>query len=138
MRIGFDAKRAFFNRSGLGNYSRNLIESLIHYYPENDYYLYSPREHGRINFIAEKSFELRTPDRKLHKISPSLWRSKFISKQINNDKLDLFHGLSGEIPLTSKNRVTKSIVTIHDLIYMRYPELYSPIDRKIYFQKARY
>jgi MFS family permease len=28
MIIGFDAKRAFHNRSGLGNYSRNLILSL--------------------------------------------------------------------------------------------------------------
>ena len=29
MRIGFDAKRAFFNKSGLGSYSRNLIQGLI-------------------------------------------------------------------------------------------------------------
>ena len=28
MRVGFDAKRAFFNNSGLGNYSRSTIELL--------------------------------------------------------------------------------------------------------------
>ena len=29
MRIGFDAKRAYQNFTGLGNYSRDLIENLI-------------------------------------------------------------------------------------------------------------
>ena len=28
MRIGFDAKRAFSNNTGLGNYSRNTIRTL--------------------------------------------------------------------------------------------------------------
>jgi glycosyltransferase involved in cell wall biosynthesis len=30
------------------------------------------------------------------------------------------------------------VVTIHDLIFMRYPEFYKPIDRKIYFKKVKY
>ena len=42
MRIGFDAKRAFFNKSGLGSYSRNLIQGLAEKYPENEYVLYTP------------------------------------------------------------------------------------------------
>jgi hypothetical protein len=43
MRIGFDAKRAFFNFSGLGNYSRNTISSLGEAFPEHDYFLYIPK-----------------------------------------------------------------------------------------------
>ena len=31
-----------------------------------------------------------------------------------------------------------SVVTIHDLIFMRYPEFYKPIDRNIYFRKIKY
>ena len=42
MRIGFDAKRAFFNKSGLGSYSRNLIQGMAKKYPENEYVLYTP------------------------------------------------------------------------------------------------
>ena len=34
----------------------------------------------------------------------------------------------------NKNNI-KSIVTIHDLIFIRYPKLYKYIDRKIYTQK---
>ena len=49
MRIGFDAKRAFNNNTGLGNYSRFIIESLSPPNPqrgsldtpENEYVLYT-------------------------------------------------------------------------------------------------
>ena len=43
MNIGFDAKRAFYNRTGLGNYSRNLVEALHKNYPECPIQLYVPR-----------------------------------------------------------------------------------------------
>ena len=44
MKIGFDAKRAFLNNSGLGNYSRTLIKSLDEYFPENDYTLFTTKK----------------------------------------------------------------------------------------------
>ena len=44
MRIGFDAKRAFYNSTGLGNYSRDSIRILSLLYPDNDYFLYTPKE----------------------------------------------------------------------------------------------
>ena len=44
MKIAFDAKRAAQIRTGLGNYSRFVIEGLSHYYPENEYLLYTPNE----------------------------------------------------------------------------------------------
>ena len=37
MIIGFDAKRAFHNRRGLGNYSRDVIRLLSTYFSENKY-----------------------------------------------------------------------------------------------------
>ena len=36
MRIGFDGKRAVQNMTGLGNYSRYVIEALYRYYPNNE------------------------------------------------------------------------------------------------------
>ena len=32
MRIGFDAKRAYLNNAGLGNYSRNTLVAMHKYY----------------------------------------------------------------------------------------------------------
>ncbi len=42
MRIGFDAKRAFLNTSGLGNYSRTTLNALHQYSSGNQYFLYTP------------------------------------------------------------------------------------------------
>ena len=42
MNIAFDAKRITNNATGLGNYSRFVLEALTEYRPENRYLLYSP------------------------------------------------------------------------------------------------
>ena len=54
MIIGFDAKRAYQNFTGLGNYSRDLIENLVEIYPENEYRLFAPKEYDnpRLNFLS--------------------------------------------------------------------------------------
>lgn len=135
MRIGFDAKRFFHNRSGLGNYSRNNIEYLTRFFPDNEYILYTPRINN--DFLNKHhSVHIKTPEGISKKLS-SLWRISGIAKDIAKDNIDIFHGLSNELPYTIKKAKTKSIVTIHDLIFVRFPELYPFIDRKIYMNKFR-
>lgn len=135
MRIGFDAKRYFFNRTGLGNYSRDLVRILQTYYPENEYVLYSPKVPE--NFSPSDQLSLKTPTSFLGKLSPSFWRYKSISNDLKQDEIAIFHGLSGEIPLGLSDTSIKTVVTIHDLIFIRFPELYKPIDRKIYQKKMQ-
>jgi len=53
------------------------------------------------------------------------------------DKVQLFHGLSGELPAGLSKHNIRSIVTIHDLIFLRYPSFYKPIDRWIYTKKFK-
>ena len=49
----------------------------------------------------------------------------------------MFHGLSGELPVGIRKSGIKSVVTIHDLIFLRHPEFYHWIDTKIYAWKFR-
>lgn len=138
MRIGFDAKRAFFNNTGLGNYSRDTIRILSHYFPENKYFLYTPKEkeNGRLSFLENTANTfVRTPQSLINKALKSYWRSKNIVKDLFTNKIDIYHGLSHELPLGIENTNTKTIVTIHDLIFIRYPHLFRTIDRKIYYKK---
>jgi glycosyltransferase involved in cell wall biosynthesis len=58
-----------------------------------------------------------------------------MGKDISGQKLDLFHGLSNELPRNIKESGVKSVVTIHDLIFLRYPHLYKRIDRIFYKNK---
>lgn len=140
MRIGFDAKRAVQNNTGLGNYSRFIVDILSRFYPSNEYVLYAPkpRENKSLNAILQRTnTRIAYPQSTVWKKFASIWRVWGIGKQLREDKLDLYHGLSNELPLSIKKSDTKSIVTIHDLIFLRYPQFYKWIDRRIYAYKFR-
>ena len=140
MQIGFDAKRAFLNNTGLGNYSRETINILSNYYPENSYFLYTPKiiKNKRLDFIKErKNIEICKPEGIINSSIKSYWRTKNIISDLLMKKINIYHGLSHEIPLCIEETKIKSIVTIHDLIFLRYPKLYSLIDRKIYYYKIK-
>ena len=140
MRIGFDAKRAFLNNTGLGNYSRDTIRVLSHYYQDNKYLLYTPKEteNSRLSFLKNrKNTSIRTPQSLINKALKSYWRSKSIVRDLFTNKIDIYHGLSHELPLGIEKTNIKTVVTIHDLIFIRYPNLFRTIDRKIYYKKFK-
>jgi glycosyltransferase involved in cell wall biosynthesis len=138
MRIGFDAKRAFNNQSGLGNYSRNLLSALYSGYPDFSYILYTPQIKKNLFDFSGRNIELHMPDKIFHSIFPSFWRTFAVLSEIIKDKLDVYHGLSHELPAGIENSGIKSVVTIHDLIFIRYPYLYNAVDRFIYMKKFRH
>lgn len=137
MNIGFDAKRAYHNGTGLGHYSRVLIRSLSEYYPEHHYYLFNPKMSEKFKLNAENIHEVLPRDF-IHKLFPPAWRSSWVKKDLKRYKIGLYHGLSHEIPVGIDKTATKSVVTIHDLIHERYPEQYNPFDVKMYSRKFRY
>jgi glycosyltransferase involved in cell wall biosynthesis len=137
LRIGFDAKRAFLNRTGLGNYSRSVISSLATQFPEEQYFLYTPKASNDAQsraLLDHPAISIRTPQLP---ILTSAWRTRFVVPQLLKDELDIYHGLSHEIPAGLQNTGIKSVVTIHDLIFLRYPQYYKAPDRKIYDLKFR-
>jgi glycosyltransferase involved in cell wall biosynthesis len=135
MRIGFDAKRAFYNNSGLGNYSRNTINMLANIYPNEEYFLYSPNIPEKIPDFAKNKTLISAKAKT--KIGRSLWRSILSGNKIKNDNINVFHGLSNELPLNLHRKQIPSVVTIHDLIFMRYPELFKSTDVSIYTYKFK-
>lgn len=138
--IGYDGKRAVANNTGLGNYSRYVIDTLSIGFPRNTYRLYSPvvRENPRLEpLLARGNVELASPRGAAGKRLPSLWRSIGLTRRIAGDDVSLFHGLSNELPLGIASVAIPSVVTIHDLIYRRVPQDYKPIDRKLYDFKYR-
>lgn len=137
MNIGFDAKRALFNRSGLGNYSRSTLRLLSQYYPGNNYFMFTAKVNYEI-FQPPANLHLVTPENKLYQTFTGLWRSWGINRQIQDQKIKIYHGLSNELPAGIQKTGAKTVVTIHDLIFLRYPEYYPYIDRKVYLLKFRH
>ncbi len=139
MIIGYDAKRAVRNMTGLGNYSRFVIDSMTGAYPADHYLLYTPRlaPNPRLEpLLARPCVELRLPATAFGRKFGSLWRSGLgLVGQLRDDRVTLYHGLSNELPLNIRQSGIPSVVTIHDLIYRRVPRDYAAIDRYLYDRK---
>ena len=131
MIIGFDAKRAFHNHTGLGNYSRTLIKNLQTLHPDEKYVYFTPRT----NTSYSKLFDARDV------ITPSgtkpLWRSFGIKKEIKQAGVDVFHGLSNELPIGINKTGVPSVVTIHDVIFDIIKEDFPWHDRVVYKLKTQ-
>lgn len=126
MRIGFDAKRFFQNASGLGNYSRKLIADLHQFRPEFDLQLFIQKK------IEDSSESIVYPSGK-----SKIWRVWGMGKSMLKYNLDVFHGLSNELPLDIPQNIRK-VVTIHDVIFRQFPQYYPLIDRNIYHLKTKF
>jgi glycosyltransferase involved in cell wall biosynthesis len=132
LRIGFDAKRAFFNQTGLGNYSRDLLRHLHQAQPDWSLHLFSPRVPAQTDaFLPPEAYHLHLPPtgRSL------LWRQVGIVRDLRNLQLDIFHGLSHELPQGIARCGAVPVVTMHDVIFRHYPGHYPLFDRLMYERK---
>lgn len=136
MKIGYDGKRATGNLTGLGNYSRLVIEGIGERYPEDTLLVYTPRirENGRLDKMRGlPNVEFRFPASQ--GLKGSLWRTFGITNNLRADGVELFHGLSNELPLNIRSAHIPTVLTMHDVIYRRMPECYKPLDRFLYDYK---
>ena len=136
MTVGFDAKRIVRNGTGLGSYGRTLVNDLAS--RDLNLRLYAPdagREDLRSQVAELPNVCFCYPDRT--PFGKAFWRSRGIVAQLRRDGVEVFHGLSGELPVGIRKSGIKSVVTIHDLIFLRHPEYYHWLDTKIYAWKFR-
>ena len=160
--IGLDAKRIVRNATGLGSYGRTLVNDLLRTAADDYLFrLYAPDEgredlrqqvlqHPNLSFCYPQNVsgsKIQDSNIKGDSSLPSLWgrgwgrgffwRTFGIARDLLRDGVQLYHGLSGELPVGIRKRGIKTVVTIHDLIFLRHPEYYKWIDRKIYAWKFR-
>lgn len=137
--IGFDAKRIVRNGTGLGSYARTLVNALS----ENEHLqlnLYAPdegRDDLRQQIVNRENVKFVYPEGLHFRFQRDLWRTKGVVKQLKEDGVQLYHGLSGELPAGLKAAGIPGVVTIHDLIFLRHPEYYHWWDVEIYRRKFK-
>ena len=138
MRIGFDAKRLYNNFTGLGNHSRTTIDILTEAFPENEYLLYTPRfrqSHVTDSYLSKTGCRTILPTGMLR---GSLWRTLGLPAALRKEGVELFHGLSNELPVGIRRTGIPSVVTIHDVAFRTFTGMYHWADRQIYDLKWRY
>ena len=127
MIIGLDGKRAFFNHSGLGNYSRLVIQALLDANPEIHIICYLPKTPKFVpSFLSHPRFHV------VFLKGGNLKRTIGFADEIATNGCDVYWGLSNELPLGHKPKGIPYWVTIHDVIWYRFPHLFPWIDRTIY------
>lgn len=135
MKIGFDAKRAFTNHRGLGTYSRETIRIMASLAPENQYYLFTPDVDPSIRINRPSNVTIKLPSFYIGSFTRALWRTFKITKEAEKLGLDIYHGLSHELPYGIEKTKTHTVVTMHDLLFLKQPELFPAFDRKMYCKK---
>ena len=132
MRVAIDGKRYYLNSSGLGRYSRSLIDQLISIGDEENLEIILYRPKGKVKFEPKSQSHLTeiTADYFFPgHIGNAIWRFTKLPSLINNSRYDLFHGPSHVLPGKLK---CPSVVTMLDLIFIRYPKYFKAWDRNYY------
>jgi glycosyltransferase involved in cell wall biosynthesis len=120
MRIGLDGYPLSEPRTGVGHYTLELARALAVANPGDQFELISPAPFDsgvqadssipNLAFIKAKSSSIR-----------GHWWSVGLPLYAKRARLDLFHGTNFELPLWNRRR---TVLTIHDLSTLRYPELH--------------
>ncbi len=138
MVIGYDGKRAYQNKTGLGNYIRSLLPVLAEFYPDNKFVLFAPEQTDLFNVKTVPQADAVFPSGDFYKTLPSVWRRYGMVKAIKDYGVDIYHGVSNELPNGIRRAGAKSIVTVHDIIFERFPETYNLDERYVHRWKIKY
>lgn len=137
MKIGYDGKRAFQNKTGLGNYIRSLLAILTAEYPQHHYTLFAPKKTNLFDVNAFEKVDAVFPETFIGKTFPGWWRRNGMVKSIAKAGLDIYHGVSNELPLHIERAGVKTVVTVHDIIFERFPETYNFDERYVHRWKIK-
>ena len=126
----------------MGNYGRTLVNDIVAVNHDSwKFRLYAPdpgRSDLREKVLPSPRVSFSYPQVNFG-FQRSLWRiGQGIVRDMQRDGVQLFHGLTGELPRGLKASGIKGVVTIHDLIFLRHPEYYHWLDAKLYAWKFRY
>ncbi len=120
MKIGIDIRplSIFNTKAGLYQYTYHLVSGLLAIDSKNHYSLLSSYHHGR-GFRGDRRIENKFVHRFPGRLSHLILEKWGIPIELMMGKLDLFHGPCFFIP---NHLSCSAIVTIHDMMTLRYPE----------------
>lgn len=124
MRIGIDARK--LDDFGIGTHIRNLLKHLAKKDVQNTYLLFCPSRHEPFA-LPGQNFSKIVEDADKYSIKELIR----LPLQMRYHKLDLFHAPHYVLPPL---RPCKAVVTIHDLIHLRFPQ-YLPSSGAYYYAK---
>lgn len=121
--IGFDAEYAYIGSSELGSYGRYVVGALAAACDKTTYFrMYAPQEEQNADYEALgklPNVESMAPDGTFWRRMSSLWHLAKVSWDARKGGVELYHGLANELPWGLSHNNIRSIVTIHNLGFLR-------------------
>lgn len=127
MRIGIDFTSAARERAGIGRYARELVRALARIDRTNQYVLFVPRDAhpDLLEFDWPANWKIaRAPV--TERVLAALWH-RFrvpVPVEIWTGRVDVFYSPDFLLPPT---RAPRTLVTVHDLSYLRVPECFPEV-----------
>ncbi len=118
MKIAINTLSIRCNYGGIGVYARNLIRALSRIDKNNRYILFLNPENYTDFRIEQENFEnilVKAPFKKYY-----IWEQIYLPFVVRKKQIDIIHGPRCVLPLLCK---IKSVVTIHDLAFLFFPEV---------------
>lgn len=126
MKVGIDYTPAYEQGGGIGRYVRELIAALALEDQETDYHLFVAGAQAReLPSPPAKNFSWK-PTRLSPRWLARIWHRAHLPLPIEQfaGRVDLFHATDFVLPPTL--RKTRTLLTVHDLSFVRVPETASP------------
>ena len=129
--VGFESKRLFSSMTGFGAYSRTLVKGLANHYPDHRYVLLPDQSYERVS--QESKFHTLDIQTVLSLDAVSVlyppsnkslyWKLLGAMQQLRSNNVDIYHGLTNQLPRSISRVNIPLVITVHDLYYLHYPEL---------------
>jgi len=135
LRIGIDGRILGARPKGIARYIWELCKGLDEILPHAEFFLYSP-EPTNLLPISNRWHE-RVETGWARQLPNSLWAVTRPGHLARYDSLDVFWGGTGLLPLIGPS--TRSVLTVHDLVYKLIPESMSfraRITMKLFFERS--
>jgi glycosyltransferase involved in cell wall biosynthesis len=131
MRVGIDARLSYHQPAGISRYTKHLIEELAQLDRETSYTVFQHRKQ-REPLTKAPNFQRRTLFTPVH----TRVEQPMLAAELSFHSLDLLHSTDFIPPLHSS---VPSVITVHDLAFLRWPHFlteshaayYSQIDRAV-------
>ncbi|MCW2714694.1 MAG: glycosyl transferase group 1 [Frankiales bacterium] len=133
VRVGLDATPLLGRPTGVGRYVEGLLGGLSALRPAPELVLtaFTLRGAGDLASLAEQAGAgaARTSGRRIpaRALQAAWQRTSLPPVELLSGRVDVFHGTNFLLPPA---RRAAGVVTVHDLAYLRYPELVSPASRR--------
>ena len=130
-RIAIDMTSTPKNKTGIGRYIKNLVESLEKIDSENHYYLLVQSDDLDGFNISANNFTFIPVNSKLLRKTylRILWEQLVLPFRLKKLKIDLIHCPNFTAPYFSK---VKKVIVLHDLTYFFLPEMHTPLKRELF------